>query len=71
LQRWVLEDAGPRRERPHLVLRVLGDPAGGECVVAWDAGRVREWSAETDTWPGLVARILEPLRRLEPPVAGG
>ncbi len=71
LQRWELAGVGPRRTRPHLVLRVLGDPAGGECVVAWDAGRVREWGAETDTWRSFVDHILEPLRRLQAPADGG
>ncbi len=67
--RWDLEDGLPRRRRPHVALRFVGDEE--RCVVSWDCGHVRPLAGEPDAWREWVQRILRDARRFAETASGG
>jgi hypothetical protein len=61
--RWDLEDGLPRRRRPHVALRIVGDT--DRCVVAWDCGVVRPLASEPDAWRDWMQHVLQDALRSE------
>jgi len=67
--RWDLEGGQPRRRRPHVALRFVGD--ADRCTVTWDCGQVRPVAGEDVAWRAWLERILRDAPRFAPTASGG